>query len=170
MKRKIKLLLGVFLLSTLGFLGYKIVSKLNHKKEVAIRIKTIPNFSFQTMKGEIFTQDNLAKKPTVFVYFNSECEYCQSEAIKIQERLSDFKEIQLIFISFEEKETIKQFAKEYQLINQENVLFLEDRKGEFSELFDVNSIPYMVIYDANKKLLKKFKGTTKVDKILDVLK
>ena len=84
--------------------------------------------------------------------------------------MSDFEGMQLLFVSFEEKMAIQQFAKEYQLINKENILFLEDRKGAFSELFDVNSIPYMVIYDENKKLLKKFKGATKVDKILEVLK
>ena len=167
---KIKLLLAIFLFIVIGFLGYKISDKLNHKKEVAERIKVIPNFSFYTLDGNEFSDKNLQKKPSVFVYFNSECNYCQLEAKNIQERLEDFKEVQLIFISFEEKEIIQKFAKEYQLINQENVLFLEDRKGEFSELFDVNSIPFMVIYDEDKKLLQKFKGAVKVDKILNILK
>ena len=157
MKKKIKLLLAIFLFIVIGFLGYKISSKLIHKKEVAERIKVIPNFSFYTLDGNEFSDKNLQKKPSVFVYFNSECNYCQSEAKKIQERLLDFKGVQLIFISYEEKEAIQQFAKEYQLANQENVLFLEDRKGEFSKLFDVNSIPFMVIYDEDKKLLQKFK-------------
>lgn len=170
MKKKLKLILGVVLICLIGFLGYKITTKLNHKKEVAERIKTLPNFSFLTMKGEIFTQDHLARKPAIFVYFNSDCDYCQSEAVKIQERLSDFKDVQLIFVSFEEKDAIIKFAKQYKLDNQKSIFFLEDRKVEFSKIFDVNSIPYIVVYDADKKLLKKFKGATKVDKILEVLK
>ena len=169
MKKKIKLLLGIFLFVIICFLTYKITSKLNYKKEVAERVKVIPDFSFYRLDGSKFSTKNLQKKPSVFVYFNSECNYCKSETKKIQERLEDFKEVQLIFISFEKKEIIQQFAKDYELLDQENVLFLEDRKGEFSKLFDVTSIPFMVIYDEQKKLLKKFKGATNIDAIVEVL-
>jgi len=169
MKKKIKLLLAIVLFIVIGFLGYKISSKLIHKKEVAERIKVIPNFSFYTLDGKEFSDKNLQKKPSVFVYFNSECIYCKSETKKIQERLEDFNEVQLIFISFEKKEIIQQFAKDYELLDQENVLFLEDRKGEFSKLFDVTSIPFMVIYDEQKKMLKKFKGATNINAIVEVL-
>jgi len=164
MKKKIKLLLGIFLFVIICFLAYKITSKLNYKKEVAERVKVIPDFSFYRLDGSKFSTKN-----SVFVYFNSECIYCKSETKKIQERLEDFKEVQLIFISFEKKETIQQFAKDYELLDQENVLFLEDRKGDFSKLFDVTSIPFMVIYDEQKKLLKKFKGATNINAIVEVL-
>jgi thioredoxin-related protein len=74
-----------------------------------------------------------------------------------------------VFISFEEKERIAKFARQYKLNNRENIVFLEDRKGEFSKLFDVHSIPYIVIYDSNGKFLKKFKGITKINDVLKVL-
>jgi peroxiredoxin len=169
MKRKLKLFFGIILLSVIGFLGYIIVNKLNHKKEVQERIKTMPNFFFYTLNGEVFSRKNMPEKPSIFVYFNSDCDYCQLEAIKIEERLYDFGNVQLIFVSFEGKDVIQKFAKNYKLDNKKNVLFLEDSKGEFSKIFDVNSIPYTVVYGANGKLLKKFKGITKVDKILQVL-
>ena len=170
MKKKIKLIITIALLSIVGYLGYKIASKLNHKKEVAARIQHLPDFSFTTIQGAAFTQDHLQNKPTVFVYFNSDCDYCKSEAAKIQKRLSAFKNVQLIFISFEKSEAIQQFAKDYKLNDQENVLFLEDKKGLFSQLFDANTIPYLLVYDTNRKLLQKFKGATKVDWILGALK
>lgn len=170
MKKKLKLFIAILLISVVGYLGYKITTKLNHKKEVATRIKNLPNFSFLDLQGRIFTQDILKNKPIVFVYFNSDCDYCQSEAIKIQQRLQDFKNVELIFVSFEKKDSIQQFAKKYQLYNQKSVTFLEDAKAEFSKIFDVNSTPYIVVYDADKKLLQKFKGATKIDEILAILK
>ncbi|GFD83795.1 hypothetical protein KUL118_66570 [Tenacibaculum sp. KUL118] len=169
MKKKLKLVIGIVLVTIVIFLGYKITTKLNHKKEVAERIKTIPNFSFTTLNGENFTQNNLQNKPTVFVYFNSECDYCQSEATKIQESLQDFKNVQLVFVSYEKKEQIIQFAKSYKLDNQKNVTFLEDTEAKFATIFDVNSIPYIVVYNKNQELLQKFKGATKIDNILKVL-
>lgn len=156
--------------SSLLFLSFKITSKLNHKKEIAERTKVLPHFSFINLEGKVFTQHNLKNKPIIFVYFNSDCNYCQSEASKIEEKLQDFKNVQLLFVSFEEKEGIVKFAKQYKLDNQDNIVFLEDRKGEFSKLFDVNSIPYIVVYNKNGKFLKKFKGITKTDDILKVLK
>jgi peroxiredoxin len=170
MKKKIKGLIVIALLSVVGYLGYNIANTLNHKNEVTERIQRIPNFSFHTLKGVEYTQDNLPTKPIVFVYFNSDCEYCQSEATKIHQRLADFKDIQLVFVSFEEVLSIKQFAKDYKLDSQKNITFLEDRKGQFSHIFDVNSIPYIVVYDADRKFLQKFKGATKIDNILKVLK
>lgn len=170
MKKKIKLIIKLLLIISMGFLGFKIATKLNHKKEVAQRTKTIPDFSFKTLSGATFTKQDLSQKPTIFIYFNSECEYCQSEATKIHERLADFKQAQLVFVSFEPREGIHKFAQEYQLDQQENILFLEDVKGEFSKIFDVNSIPYIVVYNKNQELLKKFKGATKIDTLLEVLK
>ncbi|WP_397447185.1 TlpA family protein disulfide reductase [Polaribacter sp. R77954] len=170
MKKKKRIVLVIFLICIVGFLGYKITSKLNHKKEVLERTKKIPNFSFLNINSNSYSNKNLPNKPIVFVYFNSDCDYCQSEAAKIQERLVDFKEIQLVFVSFEGQESIISFAKQYNLYDKENVVFLEDKKGVFSQIFDVNSIPYIVVYDADKNFLQKFKGATKIDDILVVIK
>lgn len=169
MKKMVRLIVGVIIVVTLLALGHAINNELYHKKEVEARIKTIPIFSFKTLKGRTFTKNSLENKTTVFVYFNSDCDYCKSEATKIKERISEFKNSQLIFVSFENKEEIAQFAKSYGLYTEKNVVFLEDRKGEFSKSFDVNSIPYIVVYDNNHKFLKKFKGITRIDDILKVL-
>jgi peroxiredoxin len=170
MKKKIKLLVAITLLSIVGYLGYNIASTLNYKNEVTKRIQSIPNFSFHDLNGDVYTEKNLPNKSIIFIYFNSNCEYCQSKATKIQQRLSDFKETQLVFVSFEEAASIKLFATAYKLDNQENIIFLEDRKGQFSHIFDVHSIPYIVVYDADRKFLQKFKGATKIDNILEVIK
>ena len=170
MKKIFKITIAIVLISIIGFLGYKITSKLNYKKEVAKLTQSIPPFSFETLSGSIFTENNLAKEPAIFVYFNSDCDYCQAEATKIQKHLRDFKNTQILFVSFENKEGIQKFAKDYKLDKEANIIFLEDSKSEFSKTFDVNSIPYIVVYDENKQLLKKFKGVTKVSNILDVLK
>lgn len=168
MKTK-KRIVGLILISIIGFIGYKITNKLQYKKEVEKRIQTLPNFSFKTVNGTNFTKKQLKNKPTIFIYFNSDCDYCKSEATKIKERLNEFKNVQLVFVSFEQTIGIIQFAKTYGLSNQENVIFLEDTKSEFSEIFDAKSIPYVLVYNSNKQLLKKFKGATKISNILEVL-
>jgi hypothetical protein len=59
MKKYLKLIIPIIFISLLTFLGYQIVTKINHKKEVAANIKTIPTFKYQNINGEQFSNNNL---------------------------------------------------------------------------------------------------------------
>ncbi len=171
MKKYLKLLIGVILISVLVFLGYNISKKISYKKEVAERIKTIPEFSFLTLNNIPFSEKELTKNNyKLFVYFNSECDFCQSEASQISKDLAQFKNTQLIFVSFEPIEGIKQFAITYNLLNKKNVIFLQDKEMIFEELFDAKSIPFMLFYSKDNKLIEKYKGATKIENILKHIK
>lgn len=167
MKKKLKILIVAVIIGVVGYLGYNIIKKINYKTEVAERIKSIPAFTFLTLENKGFTENNLSKSNyKLFVYFNSECEYCQSEATQISENIEQFKDSQLIFVSFEPLANIKKFASDFNLLDKENVIFLEDKKLEFAKIFDAKSIPFMLLYSKENQLIQKFKGATKIDKII----
>jgi peroxiredoxin len=171
MKKKLKISISILTLTLIAFMSYKVITKINHKKEVAEHIKTIPPFSYPTTDGSAFTNKDLKENtPTIFLYFNSECEHCQNEAYQIQENMGQFKNSQLIFISFEPPSQILLFAKKYKLNHCDNVTFLFDKQVTFSTTFDVKSLPTIVIYNRNEELIEKIKGQTKVEKILKKLK
>ncbi|MBP6755504.1 MAG: redoxin domain-containing protein [Bacteroidia bacterium] len=170
MKKYLKIIIPILFIGAIAFMGYKVISKINHKKEVAEHIKTIPVFSYNTISGKEFSNTDLKDEiPTVFLYFNSECEHCQNEAEQIRDNLKKFEKVQLIFISFEEPKKILDFATKYKLIGYDKITFLCDSKVSFATTFDVNSLPAVVIYDKNKKLLEKIKGEVKIEKILKQL-
>lgn len=167
MKKKLKITIVAVIIGVVGYLGYNIIKKINYKTEVAARIKSIPAFTFLTLENKDFSENNLSKRNyKLFVYFNSECEYCQSEATQISENIEQFKNTQLIFVSFEPLANIKKFASDFNLLDKENVIFLEDKKLEFAKIFDAKSIPFMLLYSKENQLIQKFKGTTKIDKII----
>jgi thiol-disulfide isomerase/thioredoxin len=170
MKKYLKLIIPIIFISLLTFLGYQIVTKINHKKEVAANIKTIPTFKYQNINGEQFSNNNLkVDTPTLFIYFNSECEYCNEETKMIQERIEQFTPHQLVFVSFEKPEKIESFAKKYNLQNYDNIHFVCDTKVTFATTFDVQSLPCLVLYDKNQQLIEKIKGQTKVEVLLKKL-
>jgi len=170
MKKTIKYLILFIIVSLISLLSYNITRKITYKNEVAERIKTIPDFSFKTLKGNDFTKENITKdRNTVFIYFNSECEHCQYEAYAIREQLNNFTNTQILFISFENKSRIKTFAKEYKLDNKMNVFFLHDKDSNFSEIFDAHHIPFTLIYNRQQKLVKKYIGEVKIEAILKSL-
>ena len=129
-------------------------------------MKTIPKFSYKTIEGKRFSNQDLKNNTTtVFIYFNSECEHCQSEAKQISDNIKKFVNVQLVFISFEEPKKIMGFAIKYKLIEYDNITFLCDKQVSFATTFDVNSLPTVIIYDKNKKLLEKIKGEVKIENI-----
>lgn len=166
MKKKIKIVIVLTLICLVSYLGYSISKKIRYKSEVAERIKSIPNFSFFTLNDIPFSEKELTKNTyKLFVYFNTECDFCQHEVEQISEHLIEFENTQIVFVSFEEIETIREFTSKQKLLNKKNVIFLQDKKLEFTEIFDVKSIPFMLLYDIENKLIQKFKGATKVEKI-----
>ena len=170
MKKYLKIIIPIVVLFVLVFLGYKVVTKISHKKEVAKHIKTIPGFDYQTLEGKSFKNKDLKENTaTVFLYFSSDCEYCQSEAAKIQENIDKFENVQLVFISFEKPKKIRAFATKYKLDSYDNVHFLSDSKASFATSFDVKSLPCLVIYDKDQKLIEKINGQTKVETLLKKL-
>ncbi len=159
MKKTVKIGIVIAILSLLGYLVTQVFTKMQYKKEVAIQLQTLPQFNFTTLKGKIFTQDNLKPNTaTVFIYFNSECDYCQHEAQSIYKNLEAFKNAQLIFVSEQPKEKIAEFANTYKLNNQPNITFLHDATYTFAHRFDATSIPYTLIYNKTQQLVKKQKG------------
>ena len=170
MKKVIKICIAVAFICFLFFVGYQVISKINHKNQVAENIKTMPNFEYVGLDGNLFTQKQVKQStPILFVYFNSECEYCNEEAEMIKESISKLKEVQLFFVSFEKPEQIKAFATNHQLLTYDNITFLCDSKVTFATTFDVKSLPCLVLYDKDQHLIEKIKGQTKVDVLLQKL-
>ena len=137
---------------------------------MAERMEPMQPFSYYTIKDKIFTQNDLKKDTaTLFVYFNSDCDHCQSEASQIQENIAKFKDCQLVFVSFENTNKIIEFAKKYKLDRYDNVVFLLDKRITFSTNYIVTTFPTVLIYNEDKRLIEEIKGPTKVETILKKL-
>lgn len=169
-KKTILITVLTAIIGLLTYLGYNVISKVKEKNQIAKQLEIIPEFEFITLEQQPFTKANLNPKlNTIFIYFNSECDFCQHEAKSISGNLDSFKNVQFIFVSTEPIEIIKQFSKKYNLDNQPNITFLYDSNSTFSSRFDANSIPYILIYNKNQKLIKKNKGQLNAKGILRAL-
>lgn len=171
MRKKIIIIsLVVSVVGILAFLGYSIVAKTNQKKVIAKQLQVIPEFELLTLHGELFTNKNLQPNVyTVFIYFNSECDFCQHEAKDISNTIEKFKNTQFIFVSIEPIEVIQNFAEQYNLNNQSNITFLHDNLDIFHNRFGARSIPYILIYNKNQELIKKHKGQLNAKGILNTI-
>lgn len=170
MKKCLKILIPILFLGLLSYFGFEIFTKINHKKAIANNIKSIPKFAFQNVNGGSFTQQNIKRDiATIFMYYNSDCGFCNEEAQMIHDNISQFTTTQIVFVSFETLDKIKKFAQQYKLNQYDNVTFVCDSKLTFAPTFDVTSLPCIVLYDKNQKLIEKLKGQTKATTLLQKL-
>lgn len=169
-KKSILIIIAITLTGLISYLVHNIIIKSKKKNKIARQIHTIPKFEFLTLDNKPFLNINLKKSQnTIFVYFNSECDYCQHEAESISQNLNKFNNVQFVFISTENIEIIKKFSEKYNLNNQLNITFLHDSNFNFTRQFNANSIPFILIYNKNKELIKKHKGQLNANGILRAL-
>lgn len=170
MKKTLKILISVLVIAILVALVYSVVTEIYHKEEIDKRLQTMPAFSFKTLKNKSFTNIHLKNNtPTVFIYFNSECGFCQYEVAEIKKNIESLRDIQFLFVSEEKPELIEKFLLKNKLEGCNNITFLYDREFGFTTVFDTMTIPTIVIYDKNKKLVKKVKGQVKANKLINLL-
>lgn len=170
MKKTVLSTVLIFTIGLLTYLGYRVIVMTKQKNDIALHLQTIPTFEFLTIKQQPFANQNLEPNiHTIFIYFNSECEFCQHEAQSISENLAQFDDVQFVFVSAEAITVIEKFSETYNLNNKQNIIFLHDNLDIFSSRFDATSIPYLLIYDKNQKLIKKHKGQLNAKGLLRVL-
>lgn len=161
-----KIFFPVLFLVLIASLGFKMVPETSNKEA----IQTLPAFSYKTIDGITFSnRDLLENKPIIFIYFNSECHYCQNEARTIRNDQKNLKDIQLIFISQENQATVKEFAENYKLTGYDNIHLLFDERGDFNKTFAPTMTPFLVIYNKDRELVQKVEGAMPVAKILKTL-
>lgn len=167
MKKYLRVIILIIFVSVFSVLVYQITKKIDHKNKVTLTIKTIPIFSYQDINGNVFTRENLKlETATIFIYFNTNCEFCNEEAQIIKRNIATLSKVQLIFVSFEESPLITKFAKRNRLLNYKNIHFLHDSKVSFATTFDVHSLPCIVLYDEKNILIEKITGLTSIKTII----
>jgi len=171
MKKYIRIVLPIIIILVIIILIYQILAISKQQNIRNDRVAHLPLFELKKTNGIIFSNSNLRKGvPVIFIYFNSECDLCQVEAKDLVKNIREFKDVQLVFVSFERVSQIVMFKMTYSFDIYDNVVFLCDYKKTFSETFGVRILPSSIIYDKKGKLVCRNNGAVKVEYLLKVLK
>lgn len=170
MKKYLKTIMVVLGIGLLCILVYNVIAKMRYKTEIATILQTIPEFNFKTLDNNDFSQNNIdPDKATVFIYFNTGCDFCQHEAQSVQQNLEKFTNTQFIFVSDEDVSKLNEFIIQHRLTKYDHITFLSDPEDTFTTRFDATSVPYLLIYDKDQKLIKRHKGQLSINALLEIL-
>lgn len=167
MRKGLQILFITILVLIIGYFAYdqfKIQS-------ISTDYQILPEFTLNDINGTKFNSSQLHRdKQKLIIYFDSECEHCLEEAAAISQHIKSFKNIQLIFISYQEPEAITEFAQTYHFLSLPNAVFLQDNYLQLVTAFNIKEFPFMLIYSKDNKLIQKFEGPTDIRNILMELK
>lgn len=159
----------------LHFLLFGCSSKSEEKKQatsenqetVQTRADEYPELVLTFEDGETVSTKKLEGN-NVFIFFQPDCKHCQVEAIDIEQRLEEFKNYTLYFISSSTMESIKAFAESLDLDNKDNVKFAWTSTESVLNHYGPIQTPSVYIY-SNGKLKESFNGQTDIENILGAL-
>lgn len=168
MRKKLKFVLALLFVAILGVLGYLFYDTFQKKEIQFEKIQNIPEFSLHDTKGNLRIQKDILKGEwTVFIFFNSECHYCQEEAEQLGNVKGKINGTNFLWISTESMEVISDFQERYLLADNMNIVFLQDAEALFSTDLSIESTPQFLVYSPKGKLIKNHKGPWRIDKLLE---
>lgn len=166
-KKSIITLVLISLFSAFLFLGYLIIDRLIFKRKIEVKLESLPAAKLFGLDSLVYTINSSSS--VCIVYFDSNCEYCQYELKEIKNNISLFTHSQIVFISSQDIASIKKASEDYGLAKIFNIDFVKINSIDVFDTFGSASLPHIFIYDSNQKLVKEFKGETKVEAILKYL-
>jgi thiol-disulfide isomerase/thioredoxin len=122
--------------------------------------KPIPEFSLLLTDSTTWlnSRNIPTGKPIVLLYYSPYCPFCKALTQEIIEEMDELKNIQFYFISSFPMSTLKAYSKAYQLAKYPNIITGVDTSSVLHDYFDAPGIPYLAIYDKDKKLSQSFLG------------
>jgi thiol-disulfide isomerase/thioredoxin len=172
MRKMLKYLVAIVLLVVAYFLLSHTYQSRQSKIAMTNRIQSLQHCSYESVNsGAIYIDEFNPGQPTVIIYFHPECEHCQYEASEIGKQPERFGKVNMIMITPDDStKRVEAFAIKYRLWEVDNLAILLDRKSQFRDQFGASVIPSVFIYGSDKKLLKMYKGETKMDAIISSIK
>ena len=127
----------------------------------------IPPFSITKVPDSSnFTQTKLKKnKPTVFFFFNPDCDHCHQETKNLIAKIDQLKNVQILMISILDFNAIKKFHADYKIAKYPNITMARETTYNLPGFFGIHSIPDVYVYDKRGRFIATYKKEFPVEKI-----
>lgn len=129
--------------------------------------KELPSFQLllQDSTTILDTKNIVSGRPIVIFLFGPNCPYCRAQMKNIIDNAKKLSHIQFYAITFFPYEEMKKFNQEFELKKYKNIITGVDILDFYRSYMRAVGVPYIAIYDKDKKLKKAFSGKTDISLI-----
>ena len=158
-------------------LFYFLIASIYCCKNEHVQIKTglegklMPSFNLLLMDSttKLNTQNIPVGESIVLFYFSPKCPYCKAQTEDLIEDIKSLKHIRFYLISNFPFEDIQKYCTRYHLEKYSNIIVASDYEMFFNQYFKAEGLPYLAIYDSDKKLKQVLLGQVKTNLIKNIL-
>jgi thioredoxin-related protein len=138
-------------------------------------IENQPAFHILTKDSVLLTNANLPKnKAVMFVYFSPDCSHCQRLMYELKPEMKHFSNLEIVMVTFTRTEMLKMlkdFSQTFNLKAYPNLMMgTEYPNYTLQRYFQVQTTPYIAIYDTKGKLVKAFDRKPEVKELVAAVK
>ncbi len=166
--KHLKIIIVTILASSILILSYLVFKKIALKERTQANLAFLPVDNFFTLDSARLVVGGFDR--FLLVYFNSTCEQCQNQIHKLKDSIGAFSQINILLVSSEPIKEIKTFSIKYNLSVQQNLTFVKINSGDVYNTFGSVSSPHIFIYNEEHRLIKEFRGETKIENLLKYLR
>jgi len=132
--------------------------------------KKLPSFNLLLMDSatKLNTDAIPAGKPIVLLYFSPECPFCQAETEEIVSRIQSLSDIRFYFFTPYPFGQLRNYYSHYELEKYPNITVGRDYTASFGRYFKTQAVPYMAIYNKDKRLKQVYIGKLSAGEIKDI--
>lgn len=166
MKDFIKWCLLFFSMIIIAFVVNLSFEKVKEKKVAKEKVDILPSLQLLKQDSSQVNVLTLLDKTLILIYFNSECDLCHNEARAIKRNDSQFSQVNIVFVSTESLNNIRDFVNKHELTLYNNIFFLQVDQDQLSTKMGALGTPHIFIYGTDRKLKTQFRGETTGELIL----
>jgi len=132
----------------------------------------LPNFKITKTDGNIFTNQEVETgKPLLIVYFSPECDHCQVFMKSFFKRVAEFKETQVIFITYLPVDRLVKFETEFPVNKYKNIVVgTEGMSFVVRDFYAIKEMPFAILYDKQGKMVGKYEREIPLNIIINSIK
>lgn len=132
----------------------------------------IAPYKILTTKDVYSTPADLPKnKPVMLIYFATDCGHCQKLITDMKPYMKDFKDMQVVMITFSDIRMVKSFQNDYGLTAWPNfTLGTEGYTYTVQKYYKLQHTPYIAIYDHKGKLVQAYEKPPEIKELVAVAK
>lgn len=132
----------------------------------------MPPYRILKLNNTYSTPADLSKnKPVMLIYFAPDCAHCQKLIYDMKPKMSAFKDIQVVMITFTDIRMVRVFDHDFGISNYPNfTIGTEGYGGAVQKYYQIRSTPYIAIYNKQGGLVQAFEKVPKVPELIEAVK
>lgn len=122
----------------------------------------LPTFSMKLIDGktDLNTDSIKSGKPFVILFFSPDCATCRVEIRDLIDHNTQMGDLKFYLLTNHPFNDLKKFSSEFHLNKYKNIIAGVDYKNYFASYLFITTVPYLAIYDKEKRLKQVMVGKT----------